>query len=205
MTDERGVVSVGRSALMVRARAMRANGAHLRTIAHVLEVSDTTVLRWTDEAYAERQRIEARDRKRAARGVCQDCGGETRYSGRDGRRVSDRCAACQRLLAHAERKWTAETVVAAIRRFAAANGRPPAAREWTRADPELGYPARTAVYRSGSWKGAPFARWADAIEAAGFPRPRSGYYERTPAKRARAAEGQRRRYARERLERERVA
>jgi hypothetical protein len=195
---------VGRSALQARARELRAEGVGPAAIARQLGVSDTTVHRWTNEAYAERNRVAARERKRQARGVCSVCGGETRYHGH-GRRVSDVCAGCSRAQQHTERKWTPEAVIDAIRRFTAANGRPPKAAEWINADPVNGYPARSAVYRSKSWPGAPFASWADAIEAAGFPRPRVGYYERTPETRARAAEGQRRRQARQRLERERAA
>lgn len=41
------------------------------------------------------------------------------------------------------------------------------------------FPYASTVFVGGRNRNAPFKAWADAIEAAGFPRPRSGHYERT--------------------------
>jgi len=67
-------------------------------------------------------------------------------------------------------------VIDAIQRFAAIHGRPPKARDWHTRDPVNNYPACSTVYRTNhpSNRSAPFACWADAIEAAGFPRPTRG-------------------------------
>jgi len=84
------------------------------------------------------------------------------------------CAACANKRNHAEKTWTRETVIAAIQRFAKEHGRPPTSTEWITADPENGYPPRSSVYVSYHRSVSPFAKWADAIEAAGFPRPLKG-------------------------------
>lgn len=84
-----------------------------------------------------------------------------------------RCGRCENQSGD-RRKWTREVVIDAIRRFAAIHGRPPIADEWIKADRDHGYPPRSAMYRSTSRSSALFASWADAIEAAGFPRPTSG-------------------------------
>lgn len=65
---------------------------------------------------------------------------------------------------HGVARWTQETVVAAIKAWAEKNGRPPAQRDAT-GDSSLpsGSIARTAC-----------GSWADAVEQAGFPRPKIG-------------------------------
>ncbi len=111
-----------------------------------------------------------RARRESYVGTCEDCGGETRSDGTSN--PSPLCAPC----ASARTKyWTADSVVDAIQRFAAVHGRPPYSTEWIKVDPDNGYPSRGNVYRSSSsHSGAPFASWADAIEAAGFARPLVG-------------------------------
>jgi len=91
-----------------------------------------------------------------------------------GENSSRLCLSCDRARVQAERIWTRETVIAAIQRFAKEHGRPPTSTEWITADPENGYPPRSAVYVSYHRSVSPFAKWADAIEAAGFPRPLKG-------------------------------
>jgi hypothetical protein len=112
-----------------------------------------------------------RARKDSYRGTCEDCGKPT--TGSDGPALAPRlCAPCS---AKDQKIWTRDTVIAAIQRFAFEHGRPPTAEDWIGADPERGYPSRGAVYRSSNKRtSAPFQYWADAIEAAGFPRPDSG-------------------------------
>ena len=131
------------------------------------------------ELYDDPEGAKARARKASYRGSCIDCGAPTTGSnGRD--RAPARCDPCTRRLASEERRWTEEAVVDAIRRFAAIHGRPPSSEEWIKADPENGYPPRSAVYgNGGKGKGhwmQPFRKWGDAIEAAGFPRPAVGQY-----------------------------
>jgi hypothetical protein len=168
-----------RLALAGRARELRDAGVLQREIQAALGVSRS----YAAELLSDPDGSKARARMDGYRGVCADCGGPT--TGSEGPSATpERCNACARALQHAEAKWTRETVIDAIRRFAAMHGRPPLADEWIHADPVNGYPPRSAVYgNGGKGKGAwhqPFARWADAIEAAGFERPRRGQYVRRP-------------------------
>lgn len=120
-----------------------------------------------------------RERKRRYQGVCIDCGGPTQGGDGRGPKASRRCASCARKFQIDQRYWTRERVIDAIQRFARENGRPPYATDWSHA-PGAGYPFASQVYRgSRSQKNSPFASWADAIEAAGFPRPLTGQYPRT--------------------------
>lgn len=128
-----------------------------------------------------------RARRERYTGVCVDCGGPT--DGSNGpRKTSKRCEACYRISQRAAKIWTAEAVVDAIRRYAAIHGRPPTSTDWLHADPVNGYPARTSCYRSQWTASSPFATWADAIEAAGFPRPLTGHWQDESRRSARALE-----------------
>ena len=62
---------------IAEARRMRADGAFLRVIADRFCVSESTILRWTDDEYAERERAACRVNKLNYRGVCVDCGTAT--------------------------------------------------------------------------------------------------------------------------------
>ena len=80
----------------LRAEAQRIaaeEGIGYSRISKRLGVPATTVARWIRPDYAEAGRVEARERKRRMTGICEDCGGVTRYNGH-GERVSRRCAAC---------------------------------------------------------------------------------------------------------------
>lgn len=130
-------------------------------------------------------------RRARYRGTCRVCGAKT--DGSNGRaNAPNLCARHSNEVVH-PKVWTREAIIDAIRRFAAEHGRPPTAIDWRRADKERGYPQRTNVYGSKYGKPCSFALWADAIEAAGFPRPRSGHYQfesrerRAAARRKRAA------------------
>lgn len=59
------------------------------------------------------------------------------------------------------KRWTSEEILEQIRLFHKQNGRPPTSREFKRAGP---WPKQTTVVKK-------FGSWANAIEAAGFPRP----------------------------------
>jgi predicted transcriptional regulator len=150
------------------AATLRERGLTLAAIAERLVVSRSTVIRLLDPEAAERHRAKSREAKRRRTGVCVDCGGTTRYSGQAGKSTAVRCRACQDYAQTEARIWTADVVTTAIRRFAADNGRPPHAREWVRANPELGYPAIQSVYRTTSESTSPFRSWNAAIAAAGF-------------------------------------
>jgi hypothetical protein len=121
-----------------------------------------------------------RARKDAYGGVCEDCGGPT--SGSEGpSKVAQFCLHCAPN--RQNRKWTRETVIAAIQHWAAEHGKPPRASDWNNARRNNGnyeYPPATSVYKSDRSR-APFETWADAIEAAGFPRPLRGQHERKAA------------------------
>lgn len=123
----------------------------------------------------------ARERERKSRyqGVCIDCGGPTNGADGRGANAAQRCEKCSHAhQAETQRIWTRETIIEAIQRFAREHGRPPLASDWNHAERGDGYPPATACYQ-GANPNAPFPYWADAIEAAGFPRPHVGGYERT--------------------------
>lgn len=159
--------------LAERVRELRAQHLTHREVARRLDITRSYASTLADDPDGSK----ARARKDSYRGVCVDCEGPT--SGSEGRsRTPERCEVCAIEKRHAEKRWTRETVIDAIQRFADENGRPPRATEWNNADPERGYPAKTSVYESAGWNpGAPFEKWADAIEAAGFPRPEIGHRE----------------------------
>lgn len=114
----------------------------------------------------------AKARKWRNGGTCIDCDGPT-YGG-DGTPPL-RCASCAAAYQRSLKVWTREAVIDAIQSWAAEHGRPPTANDWRRADPTRRYPAASNVYRrQGARRNAPFATWAEAVEAAGFPRPRQG-------------------------------
>lgn len=169
-----------------QARELHDSGLGYKRIAKRLGVSATTVRRLLDSDYAERMRVQSREAKRRRTGVCKTCGGVTRYGG--GKvPVSEECAECVRRRQHEERYWTRERIVECIQRFAREHGRPPVSSEWLYGDHGAngdGYPYCSTVLQE-------FGSWADAIEQAGFPRPRIGVYERTSEWRARMSEARR--------------
>lgn len=105
-----------------------------------------------------------RARRRRYQGTCETCGAAT--DGSNGRAKAPRF--CREHTQTAV--WTRDKVIAAIRRFATTHGRPPTATDW-HSRCESGYPATSTVRRV-------FGSWADGIEAAGFPPPRVGVYQR---------------------------
>jgi hypothetical protein len=167
------LVAVGptrkRLKLAARAAVLRNQGLLLREIAAELGVSYGYAHALVDDPDG----AKARKRKDGYQGVCKRCGGPT--TGSEGRGKVRHCRGCQLDIQRESKVWTREAVIDAIQRFAAAHGRPPKAGEWITADRVNGYPPRSAVYGNCTrGTGPPFARWADAIEAAGFIRPRPG-------------------------------
>lgn len=157
-----------------RARELREEGLTLRAIGERLGASPTTIHRWVNPQYARRQNEASRKYKVSLRGTCRECGGITKYSAKRGRPVSDICAPCYHRLRYENRKWTRATIIQEIKHYSARYGGPPAASDWTGANKRRDghrYPPLQSVQRE-------FGSWAAAIEAAGFRRPRPGYYPR---------------------------
>ena len=148
-----------------RARELREAGRLLSEVSEELGVPQGTISNWTNPDY---QRKRAERRKRYS-GVCVDCGATTNGSNGPGK-APERCFSCHMALRTAAKKWTETTIIASIRAWVARYGAPPTSKEWIRTGVDLPHPPRSAVYRPGG----PFPKWADAIEAAGYPRPKVG-------------------------------
>jgi hypothetical protein len=99
-------------------------------------------------------------------------------------------------------RWTRESVIVAIQEFHRRYGRPPASTDWNVAHAKaLGHPEKVERFYADNCyphanvvyggKYGLFDSWADAIEAAGLPRPAPGryetatrsYYAKSPSKR----------------------
>ncbi len=119
----------------------------------------------------------SKERKKRYGNSCVDCGART--DGSNGRaKASERCKACRIVYQETVLKqWTRERVIDAIQLFARENGRPPSASDWNHAGRDRRYPAATSCYSTTPRSTSPFRTWADAIEAAGFPRPLVGHYD----------------------------
>ncbi len=138
------------------------NWSHAQ-IAADLGVSRSMVRNLIYDPTGEKQ---ARRRSRY-QGTCETCGAST--DGSNGSSKAPRfCANCA---ADAHRIWTRDKIVAEIRRFAVEHGRPPSATDW-RGPRSSGYPSSFTVQSL-------FGSWANGIEAAGFPKPKVGHYDRT--------------------------
>lgn len=161
-----------RAELYAEACWWRERGFTTVAIAQLMGKRTRTVYNWFYDPDGSKQRA----RRKSYEGTCADCGGVTKSDGT--KRASARCATCAAEHQHAERIWTRETIIAAIQLFARENGRPPLATEWLVGPRDRRFPPASAIYRhngkSRYGRRNPFASWADAIEAAGFPRPRVG-------------------------------
>jgi hypothetical protein len=105
-------------------------------------------------------------RRKRYQGVCSICGART--DGSNGRASAP--SVCAQCAPDIYRIWTRESLIFQIQQFAAQCGRAPHASEW-RGPRSSDYPSATSVQEV-------FGSWANGIEAAGFPRPRVGYYDR---------------------------
>jgi hypothetical protein len=154
-----------------QARELHEKGYTVNQIAARINVQPQTARRYVDPAYDER--IYQREKKRKLRygGTCAVCGKRTSYSGRK-TTGSELCAEHSR---RHQKYWTRERIIEAIQKWAKVHGNPPSSADWnaTLSKVERGkeYPAAGTVFQ----RGGPFASWADAIEAAGFPRPKVTY------------------------------
>ena len=144
----------------------------MKRLAKDYGLAATSVRRLVNPAQAERDRVLSRAAKKRRAGVCEDCGGPTRYGGRNGQPVSSVCARCNRARGLASRIWTREAVISALQSWAAEHGRTPTSKDWSRAAPDGSHPAKSNVYRYRAMPNNPFASWSEAIEAAGLPHPR---------------------------------
>lgn len=116
-------------------------------------------------------------------GTCVDCGATT--NGSDGRKPEPRCGTCSaRRVGHANKVWTRDGILAAIRAWADEYGEPPAQTDWNphHARRILHDDARARRFEdaNGRWPTfktpiREFGSWNAAIVAAGFaPRPCHG-------------------------------
>jgi transcriptional regulator with XRE-family HTH domain len=156
------------------ARSLRAEGLTGREIAARMGVARSTVDAWLNDPGGAR----LRGRKDTYRGVCEDCGAPT-----DGSNGTDaapaRCRECCDRVRHEERKWTPQTIVAAISRWAETHGRPPVATDWNASlARQRGRPKREAAYPPVGVVQQEFGSWNAAIAAAGFTPFDAGYYGR---------------------------
>lgn len=148
-----------------QARELHAQGHSIRSIAAALGVPDNTARRWLSNEFRVKQNAKARAYKERHRGRCNSCGQPT-WMG------STRCKTCAHEQLHAQRQWTKEKIIQAIQAWANQHGRPPLASDWARAQTGT-HPAASTVHQ-GTRRGY-FDKWADAIEAAGYPRPNVGH------------------------------
>lgn len=135
-----------------------------------------------------------RDRRESYRDPCPKCGNLMTGSEGRGEHRPKQCEVCAAKEARAKKRWTREAIIEAIKLFAERNGRPPVATEWNKTKALRGadYPPLSAIYKyrvggrggkvNRAGKNNPFESWADAIEEAGFPRPRRGEYKVRPRK-----------------------
>lgn len=142
-----------------RAIELKALGWGRHKIAHELGVSPTTVVRWTDPVYYERQRRASLERKLARKVPCPECGKLIWYT-------STRCASCQGKLVRAQRYWTRERIIEAIQEWARVHGRRPVSGDWQRAGE--GHPSASGIYGT---RDPEFSSWSEALRAAGFTAP----------------------------------
>lgn len=165
-----------RLALAEQAAKLRTRGLTQVKIAERLGISRSYV----SELLRDPEGHLARERKDSYGGACIDCGART--NGNDGRnKTPERCAACRAEYEFAGRMWTPEAIIAAIQRWAREHGgAPPRASDWARRPPDWAPYLSQVYYQNKPGKRRnPFRYWADAIEAAGFPRPRTGHYDRS--------------------------
>lgn len=138
-----------------QARALRAQGYKVRELPDLMGVSIGAIRSYLYDP----DRSKEKARKDSYRGRCEDCGAPT--DGTNGREAAPKlCLSCLGVRTHEERKWTPETILAAIRLFVEENGRRPSSGEWHRADRDRRFPPPQAVQRE-------FGTWNAAIEAAG--------------------------------------
>jgi predicted transcriptional regulator len=124
-------------------------------------------------------------RKRSYAGICKYCGAAT--DGSNGRNKAPEC--CKHCAAkRAPRKWTQELVIEKIQEWTHLHGKPPKATDWLHlvegSPGQYVQGSRDEIWSKRRWPSVGsvqnrFGSWANAVEAAGFPRPLVGHYQRT--------------------------
>ena len=133
-------------------------------IGNELGCASTTVRRWVNPEYDEAQRKASLARKKKMTGICEVCGGKTKYNGHGGNNsVSRICATCSRAN---QRYWTREKIIEAIQRWTREHdGVPPTSMQWMHRGEY--WPSATAIYSDR--ERAVFPSWNEALRAAGVP------------------------------------
>lgn len=139
-----------------QAAQLHQDGHTINQISSQLGIPYQTVLRWLNPDYHEKSKATAKRYKQQHKRRCEQCG----------KTVWMTSKLCQSCAAKHSRIWTAETILQAIHRWHQQHGRPPIATEWIRGAPDYPNPG-TVIREHGSW--------ANAIEAAGYPRPHVGH------------------------------
>lgn len=164
-----------RAERLAQIRALQAEGLTHRQIGERIGLTESGVRNILNDPDGSKQKA----RRVRYQGVCEICGSPT--SGCDGKAKAPRhCLDCA---GTASIVWTADIVLERIREWAAIHGQPPAAYEW---NPGLAR-QRGCLKEADAFEAddrwpfystvrEKFGSWANGIEAAGFPRPRPGYY-----------------------------
>ena len=172
---------------IAEARRMRAEGEILRVIGDRFGVSPQTIMRWTDDDLADRDRAAARAQKLLYRGTCVDCGASTNGSAGPGK-AGKRCSSCSYRAQHEAATWTPVRLVAEAHRWRDLTGAWPISTDWhsTVGGEAVRSEVRTIVlaFREATgpwpvtvtvtWKFGSWAAFMDACggEAVGMGRPR---------------------------------
>jgi len=82
-----------------------------KAVARELGISVTSVRRYVDDNFHQRMLADSREAKKRRTGVCERCGGETRYNGRTTNGPSPICDTCAHTFTHCQNghKYTPET------------------------------------------------------------------------------------------------
>ena len=167
-TKNDGISRVERARM---AQALRDKGYTTQEIARKLGIARS----YTSALFSDPDGSKERLRKEKYKGTCVDCGGVTSHG--HSKTPSPRCLACEKKRQHANRRWTRERIIADIRKWNDIHGRPPVATDWLHyTSPTRGAPREWPHVQIAQRE---FGSWSNAIEAAGFPRPSIGQYDRT--------------------------
>lgn len=146
--------------LRKQAWLLRDEGLLIHQIAEQICVPKSTVTRWLNPEFEERDRAKARKRKYTRRKKCAECGKRKSNTG-------SLCLACYKA---SQRYWTRERLIDAARAWAAKHGYAPRYQDWEKSGPD--HPSFSSV-RDGT--DPPFKRFGELLIAAGFtPRQRRG-------------------------------
>lgn len=167
-TKNDGISRVERAKM---AQALRDKGYTTEEIARKLGIARS----YTSALFSDPDGSKERLRKEKYKGTCVDCGGVTSYG--HGKDPSQRCLACEKKRLRENRRWTRARIIADIRRWNEIHGRPPTATDWLYyTSPTRGGPREWPHVQVTQQE---FGSWANAVVAAGFPRPTIGKYDRT--------------------------